>query len=224
MEADVRAARGVRTSEWRSRIMRRDTPFLNISLLLLGLLAAAAVAAPVLAQHASPADKGSEARWGDRDGSGDGAWGQAGMGGMGGMRGMRGGPPGRRLLGPEGRLLHDSGRLAEELKLTPEQREKLQNIGDGLARQAVHSKADLEIAQLDLTRELRRDTSDESAIGRQIDAITKLQGDLMKAAVAARFDARAVLTVDQRRQLATMRPGPRQDGPSGARRPRAGRP
>jgi Spy/CpxP family protein refolding chaperone len=206
--------------------MKRNVPFLNVALVLLAVLAVAVVAGPVLAQHTTSTDKGAEKRGGKPvDSSRDGDHGMMGMRGRGGMMGgMRDGAPGERLLGPEGRLLHDPDRLAEELKLSSEQREKLRNIGDGLARQVIHSRADLEIAQLDLARELGGDASSESEAERQIDTITKLQGDLMKAAVTARFDARAVLTTEQRKELATTHLGLRQDGPGGTRRPGRGRP
>jgi Spy/CpxP family protein refolding chaperone len=118
---------------------------------------------------------------------------------------MRDGGPGARLLGPEGRLLRSPGRLAEDLKLTTQQREKLQTIGEDLARHVVRSRADLEIARLDLARELRRDSSSHAEVERQIVAIAKLQGDIMKAAITARLDARSVLTTDQRRQLMETR-------------------
>jgi Spy/CpxP family protein refolding chaperone len=108
------------------------------------------------------------------------------------------------LMGPEGRLLHGGGRLAETLKLTAAQRQKLSDIGDDFARQAIRARADLTVARLDLAKDLRRETPDRSEIDGRIDAVAKLRASLMKSAVEARLDARDVLTAEQRRQLADM--------------------
>jgi Spy/CpxP family protein refolding chaperone len=63
----------------------------------------------------------------------------------------------------------------------------------------------LEIAHLDLARDLRSDSANRSEIETQVDAISKLQGNLMKTAVMARLDVRGVLTADQRHQLTEAR-------------------
>lgn len=129
--------------------------------------------------------------------------GQMGWGHMGGMR-MRGGwGSGGMMMGQGGGLLH--GRLAEELDLTDVQRDKLQAIGDGLARKQIQMRADLAIARLDLSKLMRADLPTQSDVDAKVNAITRLQGDMMKASLTARLDSRKVLTADQRKKLDDMK-------------------
>jgi Spy/CpxP family protein refolding chaperone len=217
----------------------------SISLLVMPLLIVAAAgivwAAPSKS-HAAPAptardrDAGKDdadaalddpdpSAWGGGPAMGmwRGGMGPGGMGmhrpGMGGRMAM-----GARLLGPEGRLLRGAGPLADQLKLTGTQREKLRSIGGDLARKAIRARADLAVAHLDLSEALRKDSASRQEAEEQIDAITKLEASLMKEAVSARLDARALLTADQRKQLEELRwSGPRErEGATGAPRGRAG--
>jgi Spy/CpxP family protein refolding chaperone len=112
---------------------------------------------------------------------------------------------GSRILGPEGRLLRGGGRIADELKLTTSQREKLREIRDDLARQVIRTRADLSLARLDLARSLRSETPDRSEIEGRIDAISALRASLMKTTTMARLDANKILTVEQKRQLRETR-------------------
>lgn len=147
--------------------------------------------------------------------------GQAGWGRMGGMR-MRGGwGSGGMMMGRDGGLLH--GRLAEELDLTDVQRDKLQTIGDGLARKQIQMRADLAIARLDLTKLMRADAPSQSDVDAKVNAITRLQGDMMKAGLTARLDSRKVLTADQRKKLDDMRSQRRRGNSSGNGRDRGSR-
>lgn len=144
-----------------------------------------------------------------------GAW--TGRGGRGmGRGGAWTGRGGRGFGGPGAGLLRGEGPLADELKLTGTQRQKLHEIGDGLERKAIQTRADMEVAQLDLARMLRDDSSSRSRIENQIDTIAKLRADQMKARVMARLDARAILTADQRKQLDEWR-GSRRPGRGGRR-------
>ncbi len=95
--------------------------------------------------------------------------------------------------------------MADELKLTAEQRRKLRDIRDDLARRVIKTRADLAVARLDLARGLRSELPDRSQIEGQIDALATLQASLMKSAASARLEARKVLTPEQRRQLEEMR-------------------
>ncbi len=134
-----------------------------------------------------------------------------------------------RLLGPEGRLLRGGSRMAEELKLTGVQRQKLRDIGGDLVRQVIKTRADLAVARLDLARDLRSEAPELKEIEGQIDAVATLEASLMKSAASARLEARKVLTVEQRRQLEEIRfRGERQSvrerrDPGGSRRQRDGR-
>jgi Spy/CpxP family protein refolding chaperone len=140
-------------------------------------------------------------------GGGPGGWGGA-RGGRGGMGMMMGGPGmrGRYMLGAEGRLLRGGGWLADQLNLTSAQRDQLRDIGDNLARQEIQLRANLALARLDLAKLMRSDAPSRSAIDAKINALTGIQGDMMKAGVGAKFSVRKVLTPDQLKQLQSMRP------------------
>lgn len=127
-------------------------------------------------------------------------WGQTG--GMG-MQGGRWGQTG--MFGADGGLLRAGGRLAEELDLSDVQRDKLQAIRDGLARKQIQTRADLAIARLDLTKLMRADAPSQSDVDAKVNTITRLQGDMMKASLAARIDARRVLTAEQRKKLEDLK-------------------
>jgi Spy/CpxP family protein refolding chaperone len=103
--------------------------------------------------------------------------------------------------GPGAFLLRGDGPLAEKLKLTGSQRQKLREIGDGWERRAIQGRADLKLARLDLARLVREDSPNRTRIESQIDTIAKLRADMMKAAIRARLDARDILTAEQRKQL-----------------------
>ena len=125
-------------------------------------------------------------------------------GGHGAWAGMRGGM-GLGMMGREGALLRGGGRLAEELDLSGTQREKLRTIGDGLARKRIRLRADLDLARLDLRTAMQSDSPSLSQLGTRIDAVTRIQGDMMKAGVSARLEARKVLTPEQLEKLSEMK-------------------
>ena len=136
--------------------------------------------------------------------------------GWGGGRGMRGGMGmgGGMFLGPERILLMDNGgRLAEKLDLTGTQKDKLRDIGGDLERKEIQLRANLETAGLDLRDLMRSDSPSPSAVDAKIENLSQLRGDLMKANARAVLDARKVLTSDQRKKLADMRPGRPGGGP-----------
>lgn len=137
--------------------------------------------------------------------------------GMGIHRAMGGG-----MLGPEGVLLRGGGWIAEELDLSTAQRDKLRTIGDTLARKRIRLRADLDLARLDLRSMMHSESPSVSQLGTKIDAVTRIQGDMMKAGVSARLDARKVLTPEQLEKLLEMRPM-RARGERGERGERGGR-
>ena len=169
----------------------------RIKVLSLAALLVAAAVGVVAAQPRATSKGDAGAGWGGSQGPGD--------HGMGPMMGMWGRHGGGRMLGPEGRLLRGGGPLAEKLSLTDAQRQKLSDIGDGLARQAIRSRADLALARLDLAKLARSESATQTALDAKVDALTRIQGTMMKAGIAARFEVRKVLTAEQRRQLDEMR-------------------
>jgi hypothetical protein len=127
--------------------------------------------------------------WRRGGGPGGGGMGPCGMGpcGMGrgfGMRGrgvgMGGGfGMGRGYGGLAAGLLRGDGPLADRLKLTGTQKDKLHGIGEDLARKMIQHRADMETARLDLMDLLKNNSSDRSRIDSQIDTIAKLRADGM---------------------------------------------
>jgi len=125
--------------------------------------------------------------------------------------------PGGMAWGRGGMRMHDGGgsmgmmmgggllRLADELDLTDAQRDKLQTLGDDLARKQIRMRADLAIARLDLAKLMRADAPTQADVDAKVNAVTRLQGDMMKANFAARLDARKVLTAEQRKKLEDLR-------------------
>ena len=179
-------------------------------ILVLGLVAVVALAAGIaVAQSDHKRDDGGAPH---RMMNGHGG---PGMRGWGGGRGTRGGMGmgGGMFLGPERILLMDNGgRLAEKLDLTGTQKDKLRDIGGDLERKEIQLRANLETAGLDLRDLMRSDSPSASAVDAKIENLAQLRGDLMKANARAVLDARKVLTSDQRKKLADMRPG-RPGGP-----------
>jgi len=128
----------------------------------------------------------------------------------------------RRGPGMRGGMAMWGPQLAERLKLTDEQRTRMRDIMDQQRRHAIQSRADLQIARLDLGKLMRADDPDASAIDAQIDKLARLRADLAKSRVASLMEAREVLTPEQRDQLKQMRQHPgmgRGRGPGGPGRP-----
>lgn len=144
------------------------------------------------------------ARGGQRRHGGPGMRGGFGGPGMGGP-GMRGGFGGRGMgggfgmmeFGFEGALLRGGGRIADALDLTETQREKLRDIREEHHRSMIRARAEMDLARMDLVKLLQSDDAGEASVGRQIDALARLQADRMKSMAAAHRAARAVLTAKQ---------------------------
>ena len=116
---------------------------------------------------------------------------------------MAGGPRGHAMMMRRGLAM----RFAS-LDLTDQQRDKLRDIHEQAARKSVQRRADLQLARMDLRKLMRAETPSSSAINTQIDKLTRLQADGMKAHYEAFMQARAVLTPEQLKELRSG-PGPR---------------
>ncbi len=130
---------------------------------------------------------------------GMGMMGGQGMGGMCqgmGMRdGMRGGGQG------VGMIL----RMGDELKLTPDQRDKLEGLVTKFQTDQVDQKAQLEKAQIQLRALMRDDKSADRDVLAAIDNVSRLRGEMMKMHYNHFSQAKAILTTDQINQLKEMR-------------------
>lgn len=152
----------------------------------------------------------------------DGTGGGRAMQRMGAMGGMPGGM--RALRGGMGMRTHMHQMMAEHLGLSDGQREKMRDIHERQARRNIQTRADLQLAQMDLRQMLRAERVDRGAIDAQIDRIARLKTDQAHARMATMLDAREVLTSEQREKLKAMRMhGPMAgDGPRDMHAPRAG--
>jgi Spy/CpxP family protein refolding chaperone len=119
----------------------------------------------------------------------DGDWGGAvslfAMGG--GMSGMGGG--------------WTRGELADKIKLTEDQRDKIDAIRDKQQRAAIQARADLQVAELDMRNLMKADKPDRSAIDTQIDKMASQRAELRKSQIRTMLDMRDVLTPQQRTAL-----------------------
>ena len=109
--------------------------------------------------------------------------------------GMRGGPGMHRMM-RRGMI----GAFAR-LDLTDAQKKQLADVREKQQRRAIQTRADLEVAQLDLRKAMRAETPNAAAINAQIDKVSKLRADAHKSRVAAFLEARALLTPEQQKQL-----------------------
>ena len=99
-----------------------------------------------------------------------------------------------------GRLL----RLADELKLSDSQRDKLRDMVTAFRLQRIDARAALKKAQVRL-RALMRDDAPERQVMRAIDEVAGLRADLQKMRYRHRQQALGVLTDDQREKLKELR-------------------
>lgn len=141
-------------------------------------------------------------------GMGHGGMGMGPGGGAGPHRGMRAG------RGPGGR---GHAGIFADLDLSDAQRQKMRAIHERTQRTRIQSRADLQIAMLDLRQMLHAERPDKAAIDRQVDKVAQMRSSQQKAHVGALLEVRALLTPEQQEQLRESfdRPG---RGPAHGRR------
>jgi Spy/CpxP family protein refolding chaperone len=130
---------------------------------------------------------------------------------------MRHGPGFRR--GRMGGGMGFGQRMAEELNLTTEQREKMKAAREREQRKAIQTRADIQLARLDLHKLMQADKPDQKAIDAQIDKISGLRTTLEKSRVQTMLEFRASLTPEQQKKLKELREqGPRRARPGNPQR------
>ena len=102
------------------------------------------------------------------------------------------------MPGEPGRMARHEA-MARELHLSDTQRQKLEVIHDRQRRKAIEVRAQIQLATLDLDKLARVEEPSERAIDAKIDEVANLRASLRKSQVAALFEARAVLTPEQRK-------------------------
>jgi Spy/CpxP family protein refolding chaperone len=115
-----------------------------------------------------------------------------------------GGPRGRGAM-----MRHGLAMRFAALDLTDAQRDKLRDIHEAAARKGVQRRADVQLARMDLRKLMRAEAPSASAVNAQIDKISRLQAEGMKAHFDTFMQARAVLTPEQQKKLRSG-PGPMQ--------------
>jgi Spy/CpxP family protein refolding chaperone len=139
--------------------------------------------------------------------------------GPGGGRGMGMGAPGGHGMG----MGAGFGMRLQALDLTDEQKTKIEAIHERAQRKNIQSRADLQVAQLDLRKLLRAENPDRRAIESQIDRVSALQVGMHKANLGVMFETRALLTEAQKKQLQEMRGQRMRHGDAGEK-PKSGKP
>jgi Spy/CpxP family protein refolding chaperone len=110
--------------------------------------------------------------------------------------------------GAGGRAMHMA--MMRQLDLSADQRARIEAIHERQARKAIQSRADIQIATLDLRKLMRAEKPDQRAIDAQIDRVAALRAGLRKAQVATMLEARAVLTPEQQKKFRELHePGAR---------------
>jgi Spy/CpxP family protein refolding chaperone len=123
----------------------------------------------------------------------------------------------RGPMGHGRRAMMERMRMARQLDLSRDQRDKIAQIRDREQRQMIRQRADLATARLDLRRLLREERIDRAAVNRQIDALARMRAEMAKARIGTMLEIRDVLTPEQRQKAREGRMGGDGMGPGGDR-------
>ena len=110
------------------------------------------------------------------------------------------------------------------LDLTEAQRGKMRDLHEAAQRKNIQREADMKLARMDLHKLMRADAPSAQAVNSQIDKLSKLRADGMKAHYDTWLQARALLTPEQLQKLkdtsgpgASMKMHHGSDAPEGAK-------
>jgi Spy/CpxP family protein refolding chaperone len=92
-----------------------------------------------------------------------------------------------------------------ELDLSDTQRERLVELHERQAREAIQSRAELATTALDLHKLMRADRPDRAAIDRLVERMGQIRTGVQKSRVATMLDVRGVLTPEQEQKLKELR-------------------
>lgn len=110
------------------------------------------------------------------------------------------GPP-HHPGGPHAQGPHDLQGLADELGLKPQQRDQVRDLADEAHKQQVKLRAEIEVAGVDLRRELERDDPEEAKVTALVDKISGLEAQAKKVHLVAGIKIRRLLTKEQKQKL-----------------------
>lgn len=116
-------------------------------------------------------------------------------------------PPMARAFGPEGgsKGWWNNPRIAEQLKLTDDQRKAMDAIMLEHRAKLIDLRANLEKAELAMQPLMSADTPNDAAITAQIDKVVQARGDLERANARFLLAIRDKLTSDQWKQVQAFR-------------------
>ena len=105
---------------------------------------------------------------------------------------------------------HDGGHgffigVREELKLTDKQVERLRKLKSQVEMEMIRTRADLEIAEVELHDLLRQDKVDIKGVDAKIEKMGELRTGMHKAHIHARLDAQKILTAEQLKKHQEMK-------------------
>lgn len=96
--------------------------------------------------------------------------------------------------------------IAEELGLSGEQKEKIQQIRLEARKQAIAHRAKVQLAHIELQELLQADNPDQNKINAKISEVSKLHETGMRNRIATQLDVQKVLTPEQRKKAQELRP------------------
>ena len=99
----------------------------------------------------------------------------------------------------------DMANLVGKLDLTSKQRSAIRAFKDDVRKATVKLQAEIEVASIDLRRELERDAPDEAAVRKHIEHISKLEGQVRTARILVWLEIRKLLDKQQRAALARVK-------------------
>jgi Spy/CpxP family protein refolding chaperone len=103
-----------------------------------------------------------------------------------------------RGAGPYDRKMSFRGRIAEELKLTDEQKKEFAKLRTGLEKNAITTRSKIQLARVDLRQMYAEAKPDRSKIEEKAREIGKLETDLKLARTGFWFDVNNILTDEQK--------------------------
>ena len=112
------------------------------------------------------------------------------------------GPGGGPGDGPGGGMRRGPGMAGgpwAQLKLSDDQRQRLEDVHYRHLKKVIPMQSDLRLAALDLRHLMHAENPDARAIDAQIDKIASMRASVGKARVASLLEARAILTPEQRK-------------------------
>ncbi len=87
--------------------------------------------------------------------------------------------------------------MADELKLSSDQLQKIEAIKDKSRRDFIQHRADMELNALDIQTELKKDNSDKSKIYSLIDEMSAITSKMLKTRMTNLLEAKKILSKEQ---------------------------